>query len=268
MTEPWYSQVKALVFDVFGTCVDWRYSVEEALRNGAAGKVASAAFASLPDELQTRVKEMTSQDWADFAQAWRNSYGNFTWSFVPGLTEWKDIDTHHRDSLIELLDEWELSGLYDQDEIEKLSKTWHFLRPWPDSSEGIHLLGTKLVTCTLSNGNNALLVDLNSHGDLGFRKLISAEDFRAYKPNPAVYLGACETLGLAPQQVIMVAAHLGDLAAARSCGLKTAYVERSREEEWEPGQQDYEEAREWVDVWIGQDQGGFVKLAEELGIHR
>ncbi len=258
--------IKGLAFDVFGTVVNWRYSIEEAMTQGAAGKIRSEAFTRLPAEVQARAKKLTAADWAVFAQEWRGLYGKFTRSFVPGQTPWKDIDTHHRESLLELLDKWGLTGLYTADEIEGLSKTWHFLRPWPDSSEGIHRLGTRLITTTLSNGNQSLLRDLTGHGDLGFQQIISAEDFRAYKPSPTVYLGACKRLNLEPHQVAMVAAHLGDLASAREQGLRTIYVERSKEEAWKPGDENYENARNWVDMWVREDEEGFMEVAKRLGI--
>ncbi len=260
------SQVKGLTFDVFGTVVDWRSSVEEALKREAAGKLRSPSFAALPAEVQQRASSLGDDDWAAFAQEWRSSYGRFTRGFVPGETAWKDIDTHHYESLVELLGRWGLAGFYTPPEAEKLSKVWHSLVPWADSSEGIHRLGSGAVTATLSNGNRSLLQDLNAHGNLGFQRIISAEDFRAYKPNPKTYLGACEKLGLEPQQVAMVAAHLGDLAAARSHGLRTIYVERHREEEWQPDDERYREAKGWVDIWVTESEEGFIEVARRLGM--
>lgn len=265
-SERWREQLKGLTFDVFGTCVDWRSTVEEALTKEAATKIGSEAFGTLPPAIQVRVKSLTGQDWADFAQQWKTSYLRFTRSFVPGVTAWKDIDTHYYDSLVKLLDEWQLSGLYGPDEITQLSRIWHFLDPWPEASKGIHMLGTKFATASLSNGNQALQRDLKDHGDLGFHILISAEDFRAYKPDKAVYLGACKKLGLEPQQVALVAAHLNDLKAARAYGLRTIYVERPGEEEWAPGEEEYEQAKQWVDIWVAEGEGGFVEVARQLGI--
>ena len=265
-TENPLQLVEALTFDVFGTCVDWRATVEEALRDAAAAKLRAPASGSVPVDLLARARSLGDADWAAFAQEWRNSYGRFTRGFVPGQTEWKDIDTHHRDSLIELLREWKLEGLYTPSEVEDLSKVWHFLGSWPDTSEGVHKLGTKLITTTLSNGNRSLLEDLDKHGNLGFRRVISAEDFRAYKPNRAVYLGACEKLGLEPGKVAMVAAHLNDLAAARSFGLRTVYVERPEEEAWDRQGELYRDAQQWVDLWVREGEGGFVEVAKKLGI--
>ncbi|KAF3761094.1 haloacid dehalogenase [Cryphonectria parasitica EP155] len=260
--------IKALTFDTFGTVVDWRSSVEEGLKAALKTKIDSPLFHSLPPGLQQRAQELTDADWATFAQQWRNTYSAFTLGFRAGETPWKDIDTHHHDSLVELLARWELDGLYTPEEIRDLSLVWHRLRPWPDSAEGIHALGDDglgLVTATLSNGNKSLLADLNTFGGLGFRVLISAEDFRAYKPDPKTYLGAAERLGVAPEEVAMVAAHLGDLEAARRLGLRTIYVERAREEAWAAGEETYRSAREWVDLWVGEREGGFVEVARRLG---
>lgn len=248
--KPALPEIRALTFDVFGTVVDWRSSITAALRKAAAKDHRGTA----------------SIDWSAFAQAWRNSYGQFTRSFVPGVTPWKDIDTHHRDSLIELLSDHGLGGFFSADEIEKLSKEWHFLTPWDDSAQGIHLLGTKVTTATLSNGNQSLLKDLNEFGDLGFQRTFSAEDFKAYKPNKDVYLGAVNKLGLEPGQVAMVAAHLNDLKAARENGLRTVYVERRGEEAWKPGSKEYEDAKTWVDIWVHEAEDGFLEVARKMGI--
>jgi 2-haloacid dehalogenase len=257
-------EVKALVFDVFGTVVDWRTSVEAALKKAAHEKIASPSFADVPELAKEHVKQLSDDDWARFAVEWRSEYTKFTRGFVKGESEWKDVDTHHRESLIELLSEWELAGLYTPAEIESLSKTWHYLDPWPDSSAGIHKLGKYLVTATLSNGNQTLLQDLQTHGSLGFQKLFSAEDFKAYKPSPETYLGACEKLGLKPHEVAMAAAHLHDLLAASRCGLRTVYVERPAEEKWRKEEANYSQGKIWVDMWIPQEQEGLLEVARRL----
>lgn len=267
MSRHTLSAVRALTFDVFGTVVDWRSSIVDALTQAAQRKLASAGFSSLPEQLQTRLRDVTEgQQWPVFAQQWRESYGRFTKGFLPGRTPWKDIDAHHRDSLVELLEQYQLGGVFYPDEVGKLSRAWHFLRPWPDSARGLHALGERLVTATLSNGNRSLLKDLNEFGGLGFSKIVSAEDFKAYKPSKQVYLGAVQALGLEPGQVAMVAAHLGDLQAARDCGLRTVYVERPREEAWEVGSPEYEDAKRWVDIWVKEHEEGFVEVARQMGM--
>lgn len=126
----------------------------------------------------------------------------------------------------------------------------------------------RLDTCTLSNGNLSLLSDLRSFTDIPFSHLFSAELFGTYKPSPRVYRGAAEMLSLPPQQCAMVAAHLGDLKAARQNGLQTVYVERPGEEDWSA--EEVARAREegWVDLWIeaGGGSKGFITVAERLGV--
>ncbi|KAI1109299.1 HAD-like domain-containing protein [Nemania sp. NC0429] len=258
--------VKALTFDVFGTVVDWRSTIHAELVRKARDIVSSPTFSGLSESLQARLQEISDEDWGAFAQEWRNSYSRFTQTFVPGQSEWKDIDTHHYDSLKELLQKWAVKDAYTDEDIRSLSLAWHYLRPWDDSALGIRRLGTRYVTATLSNGNRSLLGDLQAHGDLGFKRIISTADFGAYKPHPSTYLGAVNALECQPNEVAMVAAHLGDLQAARSNGLRTIYVERHREEAWARDDDRWKDAREWVDLWIPLGEGGFVEAARRLGI--
>ncbi|KAI1260911.1 haloacid dehalogenase [Xylariaceae sp. FL1019] len=258
--------VKALTFDVFGTVVDWRSTVHNQLIKYGKAKIDSPTFGTLSETLQARLREITDDDWAEFAQAWRDSYIDFVRTFIPGQTKWKDIDTHHHDSLVVLMMEWGVSGAYTDQELRSLSLIWHFLKPWPDSALGIQRLGTQYVTCTLSNGNRSLLDDLNTHGNLGFRRIISSADYGAYKPHPSVYLGAADSLGCQPHEVAMVAAHLSDLNAARQNGLRTIYVERHGEGGFSSDSQSFKDAREWVDLWVSESEEGFVEVARKLGV--
>lgn len=266
--------VKALTFDVFGTVVNWRESVEAALKASIRSKAnvgAGAGVDPIPDDLRRRAAGLTDQDYAGMAQEWRDSYKHFTRTFRAGGTPWKDIDTHHHESLAALLEKWQLAGLYPGpdsggDEVKELSLVWHRLRPWPDAAAGIRELrqGRGLAAATLSNGNRSLLADLDGHGGLGFSALLSAEDFGAYKPDPRVYLGAAERLGLGPGEVAMVAAHLNDLDGARRQGLRTIYVEREGEEDWAVDDERYRAARGWVDLWVGLGDDGFLGVARAL----
>jgi 2-haloacid dehalogenase len=258
---------KALLFDVFGTVVNWRKTVTETLISSAQAKVASSSrSADLSPEIRRRLQEITEEAWGDFAQQWRNSYKKFVQGYKPDTDPWVDIDTHHYRSLVVLLKEWGLEGLYSNDEIEDLSKVWHFLEPWPEASAGLQKLGTKMITSTLSNGDQSLLKDLNEHGNLGFQLLQSSGDFKAYKPHPSTYLGGAKRVALNTGDVAMVAAHLGDLKAARDCGLKTIYVDRPLEEDWKPDSDEYREAQKWVDMFVTVDQDGFVEVARRFGI--
>jgi 2-haloacid dehalogenase len=258
---------KGLTFDVFGTVVDWRKTVTSTLIHSALDKTSSSSrSANLPPAVRKRLSQLTDEDWGRFAQEWRNTYKKFVSSFVPGETEWRDIDTHHHLSLVDLLEKWGLAGLYSKEEVKDLSLIWHYLDPWTDSSPGLQKLGTKFITSTLSNGNQSLLKDLDEHGKLGFRRLQSSADFKAYKPHPSVYNGAAKELGLQPGEVAMVAAHLNDLKAARGCGFRTIYVERRQEEDWSPEQSQYKEAKTWVDMWITEGEDGFLEVARRFGV--
>ncbi|KAL7809149.1 haloacid dehalogenase [Trichoderma aethiopicum] len=255
--------IKALLFDVFGTLVDWRSSVTDELSLRIFRKQSSPE-ANLPPTLKARLEALTQSDWDRFVQEWRDSYTAFTRNFNPQTDEWKSIDEHHRDSLVELLRKWDLEGLFTEAEIESLSLVWHRLTPWPDSAQGLEELHGRYTTATLSNGNTSLLRDLADFGGLAFDHVFSAETFRAYKPDPGTYLGAVRALGLRPEEVALVAAHLKDLKAARECGLGTIYVEREREEEWGREEERFKEARGWVDLWVGEGAGGLLGVAERL----
>ncbi|MFC5996155.1 haloacid dehalogenase type II [Pseudonocardia hispaniensis] len=198
--------VRALVFDVFGTVVDWRTGVTRDVRR-LLGDAADAEA---------------------FAQAWRGRYVPSMDRVRRGERPWTNLDGLHRASLDELLAEFGFPDL-PEDTRAELVLAWHRLDPWPDSVAGLTRLKRRHVIASLSNGNVALLVTMARHAGLPWDTVLSAELFRRYKPDAEVYLGAVELLGLAPDQVIMVAAHLDDLAAARACGLRTAYVHRPGE---------------------------------------
>ncbi|KAF2649287.1 haloacid dehalogenase [Lophiostoma macrostomum CBS 122681] len=246
---------RALLFDVFGTCVDWRTTVTQALYAKAHAALNSAE-ASLATSVRLRATDMSIIQWGTLAQQWRDSYKHFTKAIAGDSSlPWKSVDEHHHDALQQLLVEWKLKGLWTDEEVRDISLIWHQLDPWSDSSAGIKALN-KLC----------LLNDLKTHGSLGFTHIFSAEQFGTYKPSPKVYLGAAERLGLQPSECAMVAAHLNDLQAAKSHGLQTIYVERSMEEDW--SSQEVEKARSegWVDLWISINEQGFVTVAEKLGI--
>jgi 2-haloacid dehalogenase len=145
-----------------------------------------------------------------------------------GELPWTPLDDLHRASLDELLVEFGAPDVPAAVRAE-LVLAWHRLDPWPDSVAGLTRLKARKVIASLSNGNVALLVDMAKHAGLPWDTVLSAELFGHYKPDPEVYDGAARLLGLRPDQVLMVAAHLDDLAAARARGLRTAYVHRPRE---------------------------------------
>jgi 2-haloacid dehalogenase len=232
------SQVKALTFDVFGTVVDWRGSI---LREGQAfGR-----------------EKGLDVDWAQFAEAWRAGYGPSMDRVRRGELPWTNIDGLHRLILEGLLEPFGLSGLSEA-ELDHLNRVWHRLAPWPDAVEGLQRLRQRYVVASLSNGNVALLVDMAKHSGLPWDCVLSSELARHYKPDPEVYLLAAQLLGLAPPQVMMVAAHNGDLLAAQRVGFRTAFVLRAQE--YGPDQTTNLEADPSVDV-VAED---FNDLADQL----
>jgi 2-haloacid dehalogenase len=216
----------------------------------------------LPRKIPPLTLPKSSKDWASFAQEWRNSYLTFTRAVAadPSMT-WKTVDQHHLDSLHELLASRNLSNLWPKDKIENLSLVWHRLEPWSDTNAGLAALNDLgLQTATLTNGNLTLIGNMVKNANMPFKHVLSAEMFNSYKPNPAVYLGAAEKLGLKPEECGMVAAHLGDLEGAQKCGFATVYVERPEEERDEQ----LREKEGLVDVWVEMEEDGFVVVAEKL----
>lgn len=207
--NPDLRSVKALAFDVFGTVVDWRGSI---IREATAWG---------------REKRL-DVDWPHFADRWRAGYQPAMEKVRRGELPWMNLDALHRMLLENLIEEFRIRGLSEA-EKDHWNRVWHRLDPWPDAVEGLTLLKHDFVIATLSNGNVSLLVDIARHAGLPWDAVLSSELFRHYKPDRENYLGAAELLGCRPGEVIMVAAHPGDLRAAHDCGLKTAFVPRPLE---------------------------------------
>jgi len=202
-------QGRALVFDVFGTVVDWRGSL---IREGKA----------------LGEKKRLDVDWAAFADAWRGGYQPAMQKVRTGQLPWINIDQLHRLILDDLLQQFDLRGLKEA-EKDQLNRAWHRLAPWPDSVRGLKRLKKLFVISTLSNGNVSLLTNMAKNAGLPWDCVLSAELFHHYKPDPESYLGAAKMLGFKPGEVMMVAAHKDDLRAAKRCGLRTAFVRRPKE---------------------------------------
>jgi 2-haloacid dehalogenase len=214
--------VKALLFDVFGTVVDWRSSV---IREGQ-------------QLAQRQGWPADKVDWPQFADTWRREgYTQAMRRVARGEAPWVRVDVLHRQMLDRLIEQ---HGLQDLDEAarDSFNRVWHRLQPWPDSVPGLIRLKRRYVISPLSNGNVALLTNMAKHAGLPWDCILSAELFGAFKPDPAVYLKAADILGLQPQEVMMVAAHRGDLEASERCGLHTAYVRRPFEHGTEPRLED------------------------------
>ena len=202
--------IKALIFDVFGTVVDWR--------TGVARHVAAY--------VQPRDIDV---DAVAFADAWRSRYQPAMEKIRDGGRGYIALDILHRENLDATLVEFGLAGAVDEQGRAQLNRAWERLPPWPDSVPGLKALKACYPIATCSNGSIAMMLRLARYGGLPWDALLGAEIARSYKPKPEVYLASAKALGLAPEEVMMVAAHNDDLVAAQNVGLRTAFVGRPTE---------------------------------------
>ncbi len=239
MTQVPVPDVRALVFDVFGTVVDWRSSIIREL------------------DVFGRERRITA-DWTALADAWRAGYQPAMERVRKGERPWTVLDDLHRETLESLLPKFGVDGLSEA-EVVHLVHAWHRLDPWPDAIAGLTRLKRRYIIGTLSNGNVALLLNMAKRAGLPWDMIFSAELARHYKPAPDVYLSVPNFLRIGPAKVMLVAAHNGDLVAAARQGLKTGFV--ARPTEYGPHQTRDFKAEHDFDV-VGRD---FVHLAELMG---
>jgi 2-haloacid dehalogenase len=202
--------VKAVLFDVFGTVVDWRTSIARDLAQMGARRAVSGV------------------DWVHFADQWRDLYQPSMDAVRSGRRPWTILDVLHRESLVTLLGQRGITAFSEAD-VDHLMRAWHRLEPWPDAVAGLTRLKRRYIIGPLSNGNTGLLVRMAKHAGLPWDVILGAETARAYKPLPESYLRNAELLNLAPREVMLVASHNGDLKAAQAAGLATAFVPRPLE---------------------------------------
>jgi 2-haloacid dehalogenase len=206
MQEP---PIEALLFDVFGTVVDWRSSLVAWFEQFGRNRGCTA-------------------DWPELVDHWRAAYQPALEPIRLGKRPFVTLDVLHRESLDALLPNFGLADASNADRQEMV-RAWHALEAWPDSVAGLARLNRRYVVASLSNGGVRLQINLSKHADLPWDAIFSADHFRQYKPDPSTYLGAVELLGCPPAAVVMVAAHPSDLTAARTLGLRTALVARPLE---------------------------------------
>jgi 2-haloacid dehalogenase len=231
--------IQALLFDVFGTVVDWRTSCINELTTFGRQKGIEA-------------------DWVAITDQWRGLYQPSMEAVRSGKRPWTILDVLHRESLDVLLNTHNITGLSDADK-DHLTKIWHRLKPWPDVVAGLTKLKTRYIIGTLSNGNVGLLTRMAKHAALPWDVVLGAETARAYKPMPEAYLRAADLLNIKPSELMLVAAHNGDLAAAQQCGLATAFIPRPTE--YGPLQKvDFKSEGDWT--YVADD---FVDLAKKMG---
>jgi 2-haloacid dehalogenase len=237
MPPPALDDVRVLAFDVFGTVVDWRASI--------AREVDALGF---------------DLDAHAFADAWRGRYQSAMERVRSGARGWVRLDVLHRENLDATLDAFGVADRVDEPTRRRLNLAWHRLDAWPDAVTGLQRLRARFIVTPLSNGNLGLLTELSRRAGLGWDCVLSAEVFRAYKPQPEAYLGVADVFDLRPDQVMMVAAHASDLRAAAACGLRTAYVDRPLE--FGPDRRgDVPRADDRFDLQVD----GFHALADSLG---
>jgi 2-haloacid dehalogenase len=231
--------IKALTFDTFGTVVDWRSSI---IRE----------FTAFGEQRGLAV------DWPRFVDDWKTAYKPGMDAVRTGALPWTPVDGLYRAKLDELLPRYGLTQLTGE-EREHLTHAWHRLDPWPDAVDGLVRLKRHYVISPLSNGDVACLTNMAKRARLPWDVILCAELFRHYKPDPEVYRGAIQLLRCKPHEVMMVAAHNYDLRAARSHGMRTAFV--ARPIEYGPAQITDLRAEEAWDI-VARD---FGELADKLG---
>ena len=203
-------EVRALLFDVFGTVVDWR--------SGVSAQVAKAA-----------AERGLSIDAEAFAEDWRGRYQPSMAPIRAGLRPFALLDTLHRESLDQSLTQFGVDHAFDDDAREDLNRAWWRLDPWPDVVAGLTRLKRRYFIAPCSNGNIALIANMAKRAGLPWDTVLGAETARAYKPTSECYRRSAAQLGLRPERCMMVAAHNSDLAAARAAGLQTGFVARPTE---------------------------------------
>jgi 2-haloacid dehalogenase len=203
--------VRALVFDTFGTVVDWRGSITR-----------------MGERLAAR-KAIEGVDWESFARAWRSGYRPGMAPVISGERPWTPIDVIHREILDIILVTYGIEDRFDDAELKEMILLWHRLDPWPDSVPGLLRLMRTLIISPLSNGATQLLVNMAKRAGIPWDLILSSDVTRAYKRDPRAYQAAIAALGMEPHDVMMCAAHNDDLEAAREQGMRTAYINRPTE---------------------------------------
>ncbi|MBS0520367.1 MAG: haloacid dehalogenase type II [Proteobacteria bacterium] len=235
-----FAEVRALTFDVQGTCADFCRPLQ---RMG---------------EAVNRTKGL-ALDWGALSAEWRDLYRGHLDEIIAGKRPWLRVDRIYRETLDALLERHRLSAIFTTAERDEINAIWSRLDPWPDSIEGLGRLRRKFVTSTLSNAGMRAMVAVVKHAALPFDAILTAELAQSYKPAPAVYQLAVDYLGYRPEQIMMVACHKYDLKAARAFGMRTAFVARPLE--FGPGARPDVAPEPWFDIYAKD----FGALADALG---
>ncbi len=233
--------VTAIIFDTYGTVVDWRTTI---IAEGRA--------------LAER-KGIEGIDWEAFTDAWKAAYRPSMDQVISGERPWTTNDRLQRERLDGIVREFGIEGLSEED-LDEFNRAWHRLQPWPDAIPGLQRMKAKVPIGTFSNGSFTLLVNMARHAGLPWDFIISADNFHHYKPDKEIYLGAVELMGGEAADILLVAAHNYDLANARKHGMKTAFVLRPTM--FGPNQDTNLEAEDDWDIVTDSIEG----VAEALGV--
>jgi 2-haloacid dehalogenase len=206
-----FKKTKVILFDTFGTIVDWRSSIMR-----AGKKIANR-------------KNIRNIDWDAFARSWRAGYHPGMLQVQSRERSWVSIDTIHREQLDKILSSFKIDQLFTESEKTEINLLWHKLDPWPDSIPGLTRIKQKFLIGPLSNGSLILLASMAKRASIPWDFILSSDTFKAYKKDAKVYLGAIDLIGIKPSEILMVAAHNDDLKAARSHGMRTAFINRAYE---------------------------------------
>ena len=241
------SCIKAVLFDVFGTVVDWRGTMVNQLNQ------------------LFQQKGIIQVNCEEFIEIWVNAYSENMKEISEGKKTFATVDALNKIALLQTLQNFALLNEFTDEEQDLICMIWHQLEPWPDSVSGINKIKTQLIIGTLSNGNIRLLEDLSKNAQIEWDVILSGESFHCYKPNPLVYQNAAKQLKLEPSEILLVASHKYDLEAAQQCGYKTAYIFRPLEfktvEEGQiPVKNEFNFVTEGIDVLAEQLM---VEVAEE-----
>jgi 2-haloacid dehalogenase len=233
------TQPKALLFDVFGTLVDWRTSIAR--------------------ESEQVLKPLgVAVDWLAFADAWRGEYQGAMDQVRDGHIPFCKLDILHRRNLDRILPRFNISGIAEN-ALQYLNLAWHRLDAWPDVAPGMARLRRRLLLAPCSNGNISLMVDLARRNGIHWDAILGSEIAGDYKPKPRVYLASCAAFDLGPGECMMVAAHSKDLKHAAACGLQTAHIARPNEHG--PGK-----GEPAPKIPVNYTANSLEHLAEQLGV--
>lgn len=204
-------KVRAVLFDTFGTVVDWRSGIATAVRQFAQ-------------------RHQIALQPTEFAIDWRRRYQPAMAEVRLGRREFTSLDVLHRENLEASLKNIGVAReALPDDDLEALARSWRWLPPWPDSIAGISAMKQHVIVGPLSNGNTGLLVEMAKYAGLPWDVVLGSDISRAYKPDPQAYRTPARLLGLDPGEVMLVAAHNSDLEAAQNSGLATGFVARPEE---------------------------------------